>query len=87
MGVSEVPLVKQDFMEEPRKVVQLDVPFFKPEAHGHLLKLAKVGTTCLLWCVPAQPDKAALPALELTWTASPGWAPAACTLLAACSMP
>ena len=50
MGVSEVPLVKQDFMENPRKVVQLDVPFFKPEAHGHLLKLAKVGTLrCLLW--------------------------------------
>ena len=57
MGVSEVPLAKAEFMEEPRKVVQLDVPFYKPEAHGHLLKLAKVGAhliviCCLLRCPP-----------------------------------
>ena len=45
MGVSEVPLANAEFMEQPRKVVQLDVPIFKPQAHGHLLKLAKVGSS------------------------------------------
>ena len=43
MAVCEVPLSTAEFMKTPRKVVQLDVPMFKPEAHGHLLKLAKVG--------------------------------------------
>ena len=43
LGVTEIPLSTAEFMKEPRKVVQLDVPLFKPEAHGHLLKLAKVG--------------------------------------------
>jgi hypothetical protein len=41
MAVCEVPLSTAEFIKEPRKVVQLDVPMFKPEAHGHLLKLAK----------------------------------------------
>ncbi|CAL8470422.1 g9964 [Coccomyxa elongata] len=43
LGVAEIPLVDADFMVNPRKIVQFDTAFFKPEAHGHLLKLSKVG--------------------------------------------
>ncbi|EIE27098.1 hypothetical protein COCSUDRAFT_45729 [Coccomyxa subellipsoidea C-169] len=43
LGLADIPLKGAEFMTQPRKVVQLETPFFKPEAHGHLLKLAKVG--------------------------------------------
>jgi hypothetical protein len=37
-----LPLLDAEFMRQPRKISQLDIPFFRPHAHGHLLKLAKV---------------------------------------------
>lgn len=46
LGIAEIPLVDADFVVNPRKIVQLDTAFFKPEAHGHLLKLAKVRAYC-----------------------------------------
>ena len=42
LGIAEIPLVDADFIVNPRKVVHFDTAFFKPEAHGHLLKLSKV---------------------------------------------
>ena len=42
LGIAEIPLVDADFILNPRKIVQVDTAFFKPEAHGHLLKLSKV---------------------------------------------
>ena len=37
-----------EFMEQPRKVCQVSMPMYKPEAHGQLLKLAKVRQQHLL---------------------------------------
>ncbi len=46
LGIAEIPLVDADFILNPRKIVQVDTAFFKPEAHGHLLKLSKVRASC-----------------------------------------
>lgn len=46
LGIAEIPLVDADFILNPRKIVQVDTAFFKPEAHGHLLKLSKVCASC-----------------------------------------
>ena len=42
MGIALVSLKGAEFMEQPRKVCQVALPMYKPEAHGQLLKLAKV---------------------------------------------
>lgn len=42
LGAADYALANADFITNPRKVVHLDVSLFKPEAHGHLLKLSKV---------------------------------------------
>lgn len=46
--MSLLSLHKAEFMEQPRKVCQLALPMYKPEAHGQLLKLAKVSQAQLL---------------------------------------
>ena len=42
MGIALLSLKGAEFMEQPRKVCQVNMPMYKPEAHGQLLKLAKV---------------------------------------------
>ena len=42
MGIALVSLKGAEYMEQPRKVCQVSLPMYKPEAHGQLLKLAKV---------------------------------------------
>ena len=42
MGIALVSLKGAEFMEQPRQVCQVALPMYKPEAHGQLLKLAKV---------------------------------------------
>jgi hypothetical protein len=42
LGVAAVPLLNADFIAQPRKISSLDVPLYRPHAHGHLMKLAKV---------------------------------------------
>ena len=44
IGIALVSLKHAEFMKEPRKVCQVSMPMYKPEAHGQLLKLAKVPT-------------------------------------------
>ncbi len=48
IGVSLLSLHGSEFMEQPRKVCQVSMPMYKPEAHGQLLKLAKVRQQHLL---------------------------------------
>ncbi len=42
MGIALLSLKGSEFMDQPRKVCQVNMPMYKPEAHGQLLKLAKV---------------------------------------------
>ena len=42
IGIALLSLHGAEFMDQPRKVCQVNMPMYKPEAHGQLLKLAKV---------------------------------------------
>ena len=42
LGIALLSLHGAEFMEQPRKVCQVSMPMYKPEAHGQLLKLSKV---------------------------------------------
>lgn len=47
LGIAEVPLLDADFIAQPRKIASLELPFFRPHAHGHLMKLAKASRSLL----------------------------------------